>query len=303
MIEAGGAIIYAVENGRKAEEVIMKTLALAPILLLVLVTGSYAGPNAGVTLTPMGNVSGAETNGDVCGTIGAQLPAVCEDMNPNAAPDILGVEWYIAVAAGNGLCFNTIVFGIGDYDPYACYVAGYGPCSPDLGPLEIPSAGWPGPHSGTAVSWAPNCLCGDLVPVYYFGFYVYYGGGPVPFGNFYPGNSATVVSCTSPPEEDPITDPNDDGFFGIIGCGDDPGHTECKQVGPILGACCVDMDGDGGPETCFPDVSEEDCFEVLDGMVWFPETPCENPGEPGWPCDPTTPAEQTTWGQIKSIYR
>jgi hypothetical protein len=304
LFESGRAILCAVENGRKAEEAAMKTLVLALGLMLLLLTGSYAGPNAGLTLTPMGNVSGAETNGDPCGVIEAQLPDNCEDMDPNAAPDINGVEWYIAVAAGNGLCFNTIVFGIGDFDPYACYVAGYGPCFPEFGPLEIPSGpDWPGPNTGTAVSWAPNCLCGDMVPVYYFGFYVYYGGGPVPFGDFYPGNSSTVVSCTSPPEEDPITDPNGDGFFGIIGCGDDPGYTECKQVGPILGACCVDLDGDGIDEACFPDVSEIDCFEVLGGSLWFPETPCENPGGPGEPCPLGNPVQETTWGQIKSIYR
>jgi hypothetical protein len=288
----------------KAEEVVMKTLAIALTLLLLLTAGSNAGPNEGVTLTPMGNVSGAETNGDVCGTIAAQLPANCDDMDPNAAPDLGGVEWYVAVATGNGLCFNTIIFGIGDYDFYACYLSSYGPCFPEFAPLEIPSSGWPLPVSGTAVSWAPNCLCGDLVPVYYFGFYVYYGGGPVPFGDFYPGNLAAVVSCESPPQEDLITDPNGDGFFGIIGCGDDPGLTECKDVGPVLGACCVDEDGDGIDETCYDNIAEFECFEILGGSLWFPDEFCElGPGVPGPPCPQPTPVRETTWGQIKSIYR
>jgi hypothetical protein len=296
--ESGGVIIPAAENGRKAEEAIMKTLVLALTLLLIPLTGSHAGPNAGLTLTPMGHVSGIGSSGDVCADISVQLPENCEDMDPNATPDANGVEWYIAVAAGDGLCFNTIVFGIGDYDPYACYLAAYGPCFPEFAPLEIPSSGWPGPNTGTAVSWAPNCLCGDLVPVYYFGFYVYYGGGPVPFGDFYPGNSATVVSCTSPPEEDPITDPNGDLMFGIIGCGDDDGYTECNGA-PTVGACCIDEDGDGIDETCIPGTTEIQCFEVFGGSLWFPDTGC---GPNNEPCPQPTPVEETTWGQIKSMY-
>jgi hypothetical protein len=122
----------------------------------------------------------------------------------------------------------------------------------------------------------------------------------VPFGDFYPGQVAAVVSCDSPPEEDVITDPNGDGLFGIIGCGNDPGLTECKAGGPILGACCVDMDGDGIDETCFPDVSEEDCFVILGGSLWFPQTDC---GPNNEPCPQPTPVKDTTWGQIKSIYR
>jgi hypothetical protein len=281
-----------------AKEVnVMKRLVLAMAFLALGAGVALAGPNAGLTLTPMGNVSGAETNGDVCGTIAAQLPAACDDTDPNAAPDGGAVEWYIAVAAGDGLAFNTITFGVGDYDPYACYIAGFGPCFPELDPLEIPSgADWPGPATGTSVSWAPACLTGDLVPVYYFGFYVYYGGGPVPLGDFFPGQTAAVVSCDSPPEEDVIT------AFGTMGCGDDPGQVECPGEPPdTLGACCVDLDDDGIDETCFPDVTEFECFEILMGSLWFPETPC---GPNNEPCpQPPVATQETTWGQIKSIYR
>jgi hypothetical protein len=279
-----------------AKEVnVMKRLVLAMAFLALGAGVALAGPNAGLTLTPMGNVAGAETEGNPCGVIAGQLPDVCEGTDPNAAPDLGGVEWYIAVAAGDGLCFNTITFGVGDYDPYACYVAGFGPCFPELDPLEIPSgADWPGPFTGTSVSWAPNCLCGDLVPVYYFGFYIYYGGGSVPFGDFFPGQTASAVSCDSPPEEDVIEG------FGAMGCGDDPGHQECPSVGPILGACCVDMDQDGIDETCIPDTEEIECFEILGGSLWFPDTPC---GPNNEPCPQPVPVQETTWGQIKSIYR
>jgi hypothetical protein len=136
------------------------------------------------------------------------------------------MEWFLAVAAGEQeLCFDTIVFGLGAYDTYDCYLGVWGPCFADLGPIEVPSADWPGPNSGTAVSWAPSCLCGMLVPVYYFGFYVYASdgipGGPVPLGDFYPGLQAVVQSCGDPTEEDPIEG------FGVMGVGDDPGLRVC----------------------------------------------------------------------------
>jgi hypothetical protein len=269
---------------------IMKRLLLIVTFVVFWCGTALAGPNIGVTLTPHGNILCAETNGDVCSAI--QLPAICHDTTPESCPDENGVEWFLAVATGDGLCFNTITFGIGNYDPYVCYVADYGPCFPEFSPLEIPSAGWPGPKTGTSVSWAPNCLCGGLIPVYYFGFYVYYAGGPVPFGDFYPGQTAAVVSCESPPEEDPIA------IFGTMGCGADPGAQGCP--GELLGACCVDTDQDGIPETCIPDISEIDCYEIFGGWPWFPETPC---GPEGEPCIPPTPAQETTWGRIKGMYR
>lgn len=268
-------------------------LLIQVVAALALVVGTtLAGPNEGLTLTPLGGVNVDETSGDPCVDI-FDPGLSCEDVDPNAQPDGLGVEWYLVLAAGaSPLAFNTITFGIGDFDPYACYIGAYGPCFGEFGPLQIPSAGWPGPMSGTSVSWAPNCLTGMLVPVYWFGFYVYYGGGPVPLGDFYPGQTAAVVSCDSPPEEDPIV------AFGVMGCGNDPGVQACP--GETVGACCVDMDQDGIPETCIPSVSEVECFEVLGGSLWFPETPC---GPENEPCPPPTPVQETTWGKIKGMYR
>jgi hypothetical protein len=247
----------------------------------------------GIVLTVHGNLGCVEPNGDPCGAI--EIPSDCEQTNPNACPDESGVEWFLAVVtAEEELAFNTVTFGIGNYDPYACYLVAYGPCFPELQPLEISSDGWPGPLSGTSVTWAPNCLEGRLVPVYYFGFYVYYGGGPVPLGDFYPGQSPAIVNCVFPPTEDPIVG------FGVMGCGTDPGMRACPQIGDILGACCVDLDQDGIGETCIPAVSEEMCFTELGGVLWFPETDCGSSNEP---CPQPTRVEQTTWGRIKSMYR
>lgn len=206
----------------------MRTARALPLLItaaVVIVVSAYAGPNEGVVLTAHGNVDGLDPVDHPC--VVFPIPPTCEETDPNAAPDSEGVEWYIVLAAGaDELDFNTITFGIGDFDPYECYIVAYGPCSPELGPLEIPSAGWPGPMTGTSVSWHPNCLEGTLVPVYYFAFYVYPAGGPVPLGDFYPGRTATVTSCGDPPIEDPIED------FGIIGCGVDPGFQMCPAPVP-----------------------------------------------------------------------
>jgi hypothetical protein len=146
----------------------MKSALLAMLLLTFASTVVNAGPNEGLTLIVQGNVTGVETDGNPCANI--PIPETCEETIPRATPDLDGVEWFIVLAAGaNPLAFHTITFGIGDYDPAACYISETGACFPQFGPLEIPSNGWPGPFSGTAVSWAPFCLEGLLVPVYFFG--------------------------------------------------------------------------------------------------------------------------------------
>jgi hypothetical protein len=233
------AILSAAENGRKAGEVVMKTLFLALALMLMLLAGSFAGPNKGVILGVHGNVGGIDTNGDPCTAIA--LPWTCWELVPTATPDGNGVEWFLIVAVREPeeLAFNTITFGIGDFDAEVCYISMYGPCFSEFSPLEIPTDDWPGVTSGTSVSWAPECLTGNIVPVYYFGIYVY-APGAIPLGPFYPGQDENLVSCNEPPEEDAIW------AYGEIGCGGYP-------VDPLV------------------------CDEPL--------------------------VMQTTWGQIKAVYR
>lgn len=271
----------------------MRKLVLAMAFLALGATVAFAGPNDGVTLTVQGNVTGVETEGDPCGNI--PIPATCEETSPVAMGDATGEEWFIVLAAGaNPLAFTTITFGIGDYDPYACYIDQKAPCFGTLGPLEIPSDGWPGPNTGTSVSWAPNCLTGMLVPVYYFGVYVY-GPGTVPLGNTYPGQQAEVISCDDPPVSDPILQ------FGSFGCAGAAGEQVCPEIGPgPEGACCVDTNQDGNPETCMGPMPQVDC-EAMGGVYQGDDSVCD----PN-PCPPDTPptaTQETTWGQIKSIYR
>jgi hypothetical protein len=221
--------------------------AILGVALAVLTCGAMAGPNEHAGLFVQGNAAGVETNGDPCTAIA--LPATCWDLVPTATPDASDVEWFLIVAVHQPeqLSFNTITFGIGDYDYGAgvAYIAGYGPCFSNYGPLEIPSDGWPigeppGDASGTSVSWAPECLTGNIVPIYYFGFYAYGNPQTIQLGDFYPGQDPNFVSCGSPPEEDSVV------AFGVM---------------PLGGAAADPVD-------------------------------CE-----------LVPVMETTWGQIKNIYR
>lgn len=263
----------------------MRKLFLAMGILALSAGVAFAGSNAGIQLHVHGNVAGVETNGDPCGALA--VPADCGGLVPSGAPDANGAEWFVVVAVSppaNSPNFNTIIFGVGDYVPLqSCYVALYGPCHADLNPLETSSAGWPGPSTGTAVSWAPNCLTGHVEPVYYFAVYSY-GGGAIPLGDFYPGQAAGVVSCDSPPEEDPFAS------YGAMGCGGDPGsNPECPGAPPEPAACCV------GPD-CFM-LTEDEC-NAAGGEYQGDGTNCVDID-----CGIVTATEQTTWGQIKSTYR
>jgi hypothetical protein len=166
--------------------------AILGVALAVFTCGAMAGPNENTGLFVQGNAAGVETNGDPCAAIA--LPATCWDLVPTATPDLNGVEWFLIVAVHEPeeLAFNTITFGVGAYDAGVCYVSVYGPCFSNYGPLEIPTDDWPGNTSGTSVSWAPECLTGNIVPVYYFGIYAY-GAGTIPLGPFYQGQDETLV--------------------------------------------------------------------------------------------------------------
>jgi hypothetical protein len=261
----------------------MRKLILAMGILALSAGVAFAGSNAGIQLHVQGNVLGVDTAGDACANIA--LPADCEGLVPSAAPEAGGtLLWYLAVAVSppaNSPNFNTVIFGVGPHAGAQNDIGFFGPCHADLSPVEVSSAGWPGPNTGTAVSWAPNCLNGYLEPVYYFAVYSY-GPGSIPLGDYYPGQPAGVTSCTA--EEDLFA------AFGAMGCGGDPGsNPECPGGGPELEACCI------GPD-CFM-LPREDCL-AQGGDPQGPGSNCDTN-----PCDDPTATESTTWGQIKSTYR
>jgi hypothetical protein len=258
----------------------MRRLLLAMAILAITAGVAFAGPNAGVVLSVQGNALGVETEGAPCTAIA--LPATCEELVTGATADVSGISWYLAVVvspAANTPNFNTVVFGMGAYDSYADgYVSFFGPCV--AGALEVSTAGWPGAGTGTAVSWAPDCLYGYMEPVYFFGTYNY--GGTIPLGA-HPVQPTSVVDCSADPQEDLL-----EGLGAIEGANPTcPGGVE-----PEPGACCF------GP-TCVM-LLETEC--AGQAGVWYGGE-CGPDNEP-CPQDPDpTPTQETTWGSIKNIYR
>jgi hypothetical protein len=241
------------------------------------------------------------------------------------------LEWFLILAARDGgVATNTAVWGIGAFNEADYYVYANGPCSPTLVGTFVPSDTWPGPMSGVATSWSPNCLSGDLVPLHWMAITCYSGAsGTIPLGNFYPGQNAVVVSCDQPPEEDPFVD------YGALGVCGDPGDQACPPIQPD-GACCIDgqcfiltqaacedaggqfVGGPCDPDPCVqtgaccidrsvpPDGNNESCIVttlddclVQHGIYQGDGSDCDpNPCPP----DPVA-TKSSTWGAIKSIYR
>ncbi|MBU2690733.1 MAG: hypothetical protein KJ970_07370 [Candidatus Eisenbacteria bacterium] len=247
------------------------------MVILALTVGIVsAGPNQGVRLYVQGNVNGMNTSGHVCTDI--PIPSTCEEIDSSAMPDSSGISWYLAVVLSspvNTPNFNTVVFGLGPYDPHTDGDIIYcGPCI--AGALEISTAGWPGPGEGTAMSWAPDCSYSYIEPIYYFGTYNY--GGVIPL-TAHPVQGGGVVDCSANPQEDSFE------AYGEIG-GDNP---LCWAPPPAPGACCF------GPDCVL--LLEWQCWEQ--SGVWYGGA-CNPDGSP-CPPDPT-PVQETTWGSIKVIY-
>ncbi|MBU1700161.1 MAG: T9SS type A sorting domain-containing protein [Candidatus Eisenbacteria bacterium] len=234
----------------------MKSL-LAPLVLVFWIGSSVAGPNAGGVLVVHHDPELVYTAG-VCDSL--VVPSDCTELNPTAAADGSPQLWFVLAAFPDSLAnrFSTVVFGLGDYDDTDLVIGAAGPCATFGTPLEIPSPGWPGPNSGTAVSWAPACGSGGLVPVYWFVTYAY-AQGSIPLGDYYPNQSSAFVSCGSLPEEDTVS------AFATMGFGT-PGENQC----PIAEGQGDDFDW---PEDDDPDWPE-------DGGSDSPEAPLAECGAP-----------------------
>jgi hypothetical protein len=124
---------------------------------------ALAGPNAGAVLAIHGTADPGETCDDLT------LPLECQDLIPDL-PGSGEVTFFVVLALpGPDIPeVSAVVFGLGDFDPSAIEFTEWGPCNTDLNPLEISTAGWPGPGEGTAMSWSPGCLEDYLIRVYYF---------------------------------------------------------------------------------------------------------------------------------------
>ncbi|MBU1947871.1 MAG: hypothetical protein KJ927_04100, partial [Candidatus Eisenbacteria bacterium] len=241
---------------------------------------AVAGPNEGLILAVHGNVSGVETGGAPCQIL--PIPHQCEDLRPYAAPDSFGVEWFIVVAVSRPTYdtqISHVTFGIGDYDPDLLEIVYAQPCMTPPRPLEIPTLNWPGPNSGTTLSWSPACLDGGIQPVYNFGVYAY-GPGSIPL-DAHPIFPTGVVDCMVDTQKDLF-----DGM-GVMGCRGNIGQNPNCPSEEEMGACCFFS-------SC-KQMTKDKCR--AQGGDWV-EGPCDEQS-----CLTAVPTKTSTWGSIKSLYR
>ncbi|MBU1702024.1 MAG: hypothetical protein KJ970_19625 [Candidatus Eisenbacteria bacterium] len=202
----------------------MRKLMLGMLILAAGLSGASAGPNEGVVLSIQGNTTGGPIT-EPCLTI--TLPESCENLDPSALPDDHDVEWFLVVVvspAANAPNFDSITFGIGDYNTGDAYISYNGTCIPGAG-WSFTGA-WPLPGSGIEITWDPGCTSSDyLFPAFYFGVYVY-APATIPLTP-HPSEPSGVTDCS----EDSVFDPFEG--FGAMGCGGEPGYNPpCPDIEP-----------------------------------------------------------------------
>ena len=298
-----------------------RTLIFTTSLLLFLSAGmAHAGPNAGGTLivhaTP--EILWTDDTMNLCEL--AQIPdGNCANANTNlpGGPSATYI-WWITAAFPNGSSprLSGVTFGIG-YDNTTLFLLSHESC----GDFALPDGQWPNPGSGNAVTWG-SAQTDQLVTVYSFAGYEYYGNDTSFCIVQPPVRSAIFADDSVPAELDPVVD------FGCLGFNGDPGYLACPDAPPLIGACCLpdgfcellvedDCDAAGGTlwypdESCEPNpcetkvgaccigetctqLTETDCLEQ-GGIEWYAGVGCE----PN-PCVPT-PSRISSWGKIKSLY-
>ncbi len=113
-------------------------------------------------------------------------------------------------------------FGFGEYDPDIYLFLDHGPCFPVDG-LDIPTAGWPGPNAGTALTTTTTHWSGNFVPVYWFAGYAYQEG-VIPLAADPATSFGGTGNCASPPQTWAA------GEFGSMGLFRD-GAYACPETG------------------------------------------------------------------------
>jgi hypothetical protein len=211
---------------------------LISIALTVVSAGMvFAGPNEGGVLVVHHDPELVLT--DACAA--AAFPDSCGELNATAAANGEPQLWFVLAAFPDNISdrMNTITFGLGDYDPEDLVMGLYGACDAVGTPIEIPGPGWPGPNTGTAVSWAPGCLGGQITPIYWLQTYAYVAG-TIPLAS-HPVQGGTFVSCAAPVAEDSVSE------YGVIGFGI-PGQNPCAGDAGGDGPMGEDgPEGDNGP--------------------------------------------------------
>jgi len=200
--------------------------------------------------------------------------------------DLKPVVWYVIGVLSD--CPGPVdvwgaQFGLGDYDSGAMDLVKWGDCFL-ANTMELASSGWPGPNEGIAIVGTFDSLADDeVIEVYWFASYVY-GEVQIPLDRD-PQMDIVGFASEQIGTEPSIVDPIEEYNLGKLGFGV-PGYNPVDPV-PQEGACCVD----GGCET----QTLDDCVSLGgeyqgDNTSCFPRNPCE-------------PAMETSWGNLKRLFR
>jgi hypothetical protein len=221
--------------------------------------------------------------GTWCASYAAYAVNGCDDLITDvevqgAAP----VVWFVLAAWAEPKEWCALRFGLGTYDDRMFGIDDHGPCFP-AGGLEDPTAGWPGPNSGTAIAIMGTPWSGSWTPVYFFRGYAYasYGPGRISLAEHPETGMVELTNCQMPAEIWPAVE------LGALGI-NRTGIAACPILPWTWGACCVYGD-------CLI-LYQQDCRHL--GGDWFSGHDCLTE-DPCW----TTPVSPTSWGRLKAIYR
>lgn len=304
----------------------MKRVLLALALAGLGVGVAYAQPDIltdGVFIfhSPPGLVYTSDIT-DYCPVYAQYAITRCDQENPQVMSGT-GAVWYVLAAWNDAKHWCGTEFGLGAYDPGIVGIAAYGQCPTSA--LVIPYGTWPGPNTGISLAAAGTPWDGNFQPVYWFGAYAYYPG-LVPL-TAHPGTGfGGFADCLTPPTSYPAYAYGAMGLYqtGVPACPPVPTQHVCcvgelcylvltaDECAAMGGVYHPEWDSCGPPNPCevipVPAVCciGHECFLVLEdecaamGGIWHPEFPdCGPPN----PCDIYTPAEPSSWGAIKAIYR
>jgi len=251
---------------------------LVLILTSLLTAPVFAGPNSGGTLILHDcGLFYYDTDPDACQS--GTDPASCTEADPEVEYATGGgwcalIRVYAAFPATSNPRMMGVSWGV-HYNAGLLWFLGYRACAD----FELSDAGWPGPDTGTSVTWNA-AQTGHLVPLYGFFAETYSRPATVTliahptYGGWFGDDSVPAIL-------DPIAG------YGTLGF-DTPGVLICPDDIPT-GACCA-------PEgTCLLTI-EVECHPP---DVWHGEwTSCE----PN-PCPPPTPVDRVSWGRMKRRFR
>jgi hypothetical protein len=291
----------------------MKKLLMA-VAALAIAGAAFAGPNAGGTIFAAdANMAYTTDITDYCGL--GTVPSDCASADIRM-DDTAGFQvWkvYAAFVSGSSPRLKAVVFGV-YYDADIVISAGaFGACAE----FELPDDTWPASGSGNSLVW-DNTQTDELVEVYWFGGYNYYGTA-TSFGlGINQGQGAGQFADDSIPS---VVD--DIAGYGTLGFNMD-GTPACPEA-PTEGACCLpdgtcmltlpdQCDGDflGGvcdPNPCQPQTGA--CCLADGSCIVTTADDCDAQGGTsfhlGMTCDEVdctpVPVLEGSWGQIKNTYR